>query len=229
MSTPLPRWLADVARTLPIRSQFVISGNIRDTFLADVRGQAALVPLQRALWETLRKAGYACMLVYDPADGIRAYPDEPEPRQLAERLFGLKLSGGGQMLSLESLTNLMRQLTAERQARCALVMDFASRLTRQPSQLSEAEHRFFVVAEKLSLQATPVVPLEGGGAPLFNPVVWLLNRAQDLPSWLTLDSERVASLVIPRPDYEMRMAAARQLGPLFAGFDQAEPSARERF
>ena len=229
MSTPLPRWLADVARTLPIRSQFVISGNIRDTFLADVRGQAALVPLQRALWETLRKAGYACMLVYDPADGIRAYPDEPEPRQLAERLFGLKLSGGGQMLSLESLTNLMRQLTVERQARCALVMDFASRLTRQPSQLSEAEHRFFVVAEKLSLQATPVVPLEGGGAPLFNPVVWLLNRAQDLPSWLTLDSERVASLVIPRPDYEMRMAAARQLGPLFAGFDQAEPSARERF
>lgn len=229
MSTPLPRWLADVARTLPIRSQFVISGNIRDTFLADVRGQAALVPLQRALWETLRQAGYACMLVYDPADGIRAYPDEPEPRQLAERLFGLKLSGGGQMLSLESLTNLMRQLTAERQARCALVMDFASRLTRQPSQLSEAEHRFFVVAEKLSLQATPVVPLEGEGAPLFNPVVWLLNRAQDLPSWLTLDSERVASLVIPRPDYEMRMAAARQLGPLFAGFDQAEPSARERF
>ena len=229
MSTPLARWLADVARTLPIRSQFVISGNIRDTFLADVRGQAALVPLQRALWETLRAAGFGCMLVYDPADGIRAYPDEPEQRQLAERLFGLKLSGGAQMLSLESLTNLMRQLTAERQARCALVMDFASRLTRQPSQLSEAEHRFFVVAEKLSLQAAPLVPLEGGGAPLFNPVVWLLNRAQDLPSWLTLDSERVASLVIPRPDYEMRMAAAGQLGQLFAGFAEAEPPARERF
>ncbi len=229
MSALFPRWLADVARTFPIRSQFVIAGNIRDTVLADVKGEAALVPLQRALWEALRAAGFGCMLVYDPADGIRAYPDEPEPRRLAESLFGLKLSGGSQMLSLESLTNLMRQLTVERQARCALMMDFASRLTRQPSQLSEAEHRFFIVAEKLSLQATPVVPLEGSGPPLFNPVFWLLNRAQDLPSWLTLDSERVASLVIPRPDYEMRMAAARQLGPLFAGFAQAESPARERF
>ncbi len=229
MSEQTPRWLADVARTLPIRSQFVISGNIRDTFLAGVSGQQALVPFQRALWETLRTAGFACMLVYDPADGIRVYPDEPEPRQLAERLFGLKLSGGAQMLSLESLTNLMRTLTAERQARCALVMDFASRLTRQPSQLAEAEHRFFVVAEKLSLQASPLVPLQGGGVPLFNPVIWVLNRAQDLPSWLTLDSERVASLVIPRPDYEMRMAAVQQLAPLFAGFAQAEPTVRERF
>lgn|GEM_PF-1390133 len=155
MSEPFVRWLADLARTLPIRSQFVISGNIRDTFLVPVSGQAALVPLQRSLWETLRASGFGCMLVYDPADGIRAYPDEPEPRQLAERLFGLKLAGGAQMLSLESLTSLMRKLTAERQERCALVMDFASRLTRQPSQLAEDEHRFFVVAEKLSLHAAP--------------------------------------------------------------------------
>ena len=229
MNTPRPRWLADLARTLPIRSQFVVSGNIRDTFLADISGRPTLVPLQRAFWETLRTAGFACMLVYDPADGIRVYPDAPEPRETAERLFGLKLSGGAQMISLESLTNLMRQLTAERQARCALVVDFASRLTRQPSQLSEAEHRFFVVAEKLSLQSNPLVPQSGSGEPLFNPVVWLLNRAQDLPSWLTLDSERVASLVISRPDYEMRMAAAQQLAPLFAGFAQAEPTVRDRF
>lgn len=225
----LPRWLADLARTLPIRSQFVISGNIRDTFLADVAGQTTLAPLQRALWETLRAAGFGCLLVYDPADGIRVYPDEPEPRQLAERLFGLNLAGGAQMLSLESLSNLMRKLTAERQARCALALDFASRLTRQPSQLAQDEHRFFVVAEKLSLHAAPVVAQGGCGAPLFNPVIWLLNRAQDLPSWLTLDSERVASLVIPKPDYDMRLAAARQLAPLFAGYAQAEPPARERF
>ncbi len=226
---PQPRWLSDLARTLPIRSQFVISGNIRDTFLVNVSGQAALVPLQRALWEMLRLSGTECMLVYDPVDGIRAYPDEPEFRQRAERLFDLKLADGAQMLSLESLANLMRKLTAQRQARCALVLDFASRLTRQPSQLSEAEQRFFVIAEKLSLHAAPVTPIEGGRAPLFNPIVWLLNRAQDLPSWLTLDSERIASLVIAKPDYEMRMATAHQLAPLFAGFEQAAPPAREHF
>ena len=236
MTTPRPRWLADLARTLPIRSQFIVSGNIRDSCLAPVGGQPALVPLLRALWETLRPMGFECLLVYDPADGIRAYPDQPAQRELAEKLFNLKLSQGPQIISLESLTQLMRQQTSERTARCALVMDFASRLTRQPSTLSEAEHRFFVVAEKLSLQAAPVVvssdapkPVDAPAGPLFNPVIWLLNRAQDLPSWLTLDSERVASLVVPRPDYEMRMAAAEQLAPLFAGFSTAEPAVRQRF
>ena len=236
ITTPRPRWLADLARTLPIRSQFIVSGNIRDSCLASVGGAPALVPLLRALWETLRPMGFECLLVYDPADGIRAYPDQPAQRELAEKLFNLKLSQGPQIISLESLTQLMRQLSSERSARCALVMDFASRLTRQPSTLSEAEHRFFVVAEKLSLQAAPVVvssdvpkPVDALAGPLFNPVIWLLNRAQDLPSWLTLDSERVASLVVPRPDYEMRMAAAEQLAPLFAGFSTAEPPARQRF
>jgi energy-coupling factor transporter ATP-binding protein EcfA2 len=231
MTTPqhLPRWLADVTRMLPIRSQFVISGNIRDTFLTRVSGQPALAPLRRALWEALHAAGYECLLIYDPADGIRAYPDEPQARQLAQRLFNLKFVDGAQMISMESLSALMRALVAERQARCALVMDFASRLTRQPSALSEGEQRFFVIAEKLSLHAAPLAPLEGGGAPLFNPVFWLLNRAQDLPSWFILDSERVANLVIPKPAYEQREAAALQLAPLFGGFDQAGEPARERF
>lgn len=229
MSPPRARWLADVERLLPIRSQFVVSGNIRDSFIVPLNGAASLVPLQRALWETLRGHGYAALLVYDPADGIRVYPDRAEVRELAERLFDLKLADGGQMISLERLTGVMRKLTGEREARLALLLDFASRMTREPNHLSEAEHRLFVTAEKLSLHAAPIVPREGGGVPLFNPVFWLLNRAQDIPSWFTLDSERVASVVVALPDYEMRLAAARQLAPLFAGHAEAAEALRERF
>jgi energy-coupling factor transporter ATP-binding protein EcfA2 len=229
MTPTTPRWLADLDRLLPIRSQFIISGNIRDSFLVNVAGHPALVPLLRALWESLSARGWQCLLVFDPADGIRVYPDEPEKRDLASRLFDLKLGNGAQMISLETLGGLMRNLAAQRGARCALVLDFASRLTRQPDHLSEAEQRFFVLAEKLSLGATALVPQDGSGPPLFNQVLWLVNRAQDLPSWFALDSERVASLVISRPDYESREAAARQLGPLFGGYTGAADSAREAF
>ncbi|HZX33510.1 MAG TPA: AAA family ATPase, partial [Rhodocyclaceae bacterium] len=188
-----------------------------------------LVPLLRALWESLRSQGYRCLLVFDPADGIRVYPNEAEPRELAERLFDLKLANGCQMISLESLAALMKNLAAQREARCALVLDFASRLVRHADHLAEGEHRFFVAAEKISLQAAPVVPREGGGLPLFNPVLWLVNRPQDLPSWFALDSERVASLAIPHPDYETRLAAAGQLAPLFGGFAEAAEPARKQF
>jgi energy-coupling factor transporter ATP-binding protein EcfA2 len=229
MSVSVPRWLKDMERLLPIRSQFVISGNIRDSFLAPLESGPALVPLLRILWETLRGHGYRLLLVFDPADGLRVYPNEQESKELAERLFELKLGNGCQMVSLESLTSLMRNLTTQREARCALVMDFASRLTRQPDHLSEGEHRFFVAAEKLSLNAAPLIPKEGGGPPMFNPLIWLVNRAQDLPSWFTLDSDRVESLVSSSPDYETRQNAATQLASLFSGFAEADEKARGQF
>jgi hypothetical protein len=229
VSLPAPRWLADLERLLPIRSQFVVAGAIRDRFLAELASGPALVPLLRALWEALRARGYACLVVFDPADGLRVYPDERETRELAERLFDLKLAGGAQMVSLESLTGLMKKLTGERETRCALVLDFASRLSRHADHLTETEHRFFVAAEKLSLNAAPMVPRQGGGLPLYNPVLWLVNRTQDLPSWFTLDSDRVAGLIIGRPDYEAREAAAQQLAPLFGGYRDAAPAARAQF
>jgi energy-coupling factor transporter ATP-binding protein EcfA2 len=229
MSLPVPRWLADLERLLPIRSQFVISGNIRDSFLAPLAGGPALVPLLRALWVSLSERDYRFLLVFDPADGLRVYPNEPEHRELAERLFDLKLANGSQMVSLETLGTLMKSVSSQREVRCALVLDFASRLTRHPDHLSEGEHRFFVAAEKLSLNATAVIAKDGGGLPLFNPMLWLLNRAQDLPSWLTIDSERVASLIIGKPDYETREAAALQLAPLFGGFADASDVVRRQF
>ncbi len=236
------RWLQDLERLLPIRSQFVVSGSIHDNFLVETAHGAALVPLIRAVWETLKGKGYRFLLVYDAADGLRVYPDEPTLREQAEKLFDLKLKSGSQMISMESLTNLMRSLVAMREARCALVLDFASRLTRQPDHLAENEHRFFVAAEKLALSAAPIVPNsphpspppEGEGVnshskPLYNPVLWLLNRPQDLPSWFYLDSERISSLSIGKPDYEMREATARQLAPLFSGYSEANEAAQTKF
>ncbi len=227
-AAPVARWLQDVARLLPIRSQFVLSGNIRDSFLSEVAGSVAMVPLLRALWQRLQPFGYRVLLVFDPVDGIRVYPDDGPNRELAERLFALTLVQGAQLLSLESLVQLMKKLVAEREVRCALVIDFASRIARNVAHPGEAEQRFFVAAEKLSLSAAPVVPV-AGGVPLFNPVLWLLNRAQDLPSWFALDSERVATSSIGKPDFEMRQALAWQLAPLFAGFEQASEVQRARF
>ncbi|TAN49777.1 MAG: ATP-dependent Clp protease ATP-binding subunit [Methylococcaceae bacterium] len=225
---PTPRWLSDLERLLPIRSQFVVSGSIRDSFLTPLAPGLALVPLLRALWESLKAQDYQLLLVYDPADGVRVYPDEAAAHEWAERLFDVKAKSGCQPVSLETLANLMKNLVGQRAARCALVIDFASRLTRQPDHLAEGEHRFFVAAEKLSLNAAAVAPASGGRL-LFNPVLWLVNRAQDLPSWFTLDSERVASLIIGKPDYETRQAGALQLAPLFAGYAAAPEAAQNQF
>ena len=237
-----PRWLKDLARLLPIRSQYVVSGNIRDSFLLPLPGDAAagltLVPLLRALWETLRAQGVRYILLHDPADGLRVYPNEPAVVELATQIHELKAQEGAIPVSLERLIEVMRRLTTSREARGALILDFASRLARSPDHLDAGEHRFCIAAEKLSLAATPVLPrdevaaAQAGGPspqPLYNPVLWLVNRPQDLPSWFALDSERIASLVVGQPDYEARQAAARLLIPLFAGHAEASDEARAEY
>lgn len=229
-----PHWLTDLERRLPIRSQFIISGGIRDTFLTHLVSGISLVPIIRALWEVFSGRGYRFFLIYDPVDGLRVYPDEPVTRELAERVFDLNLpkdsnQKSGQPISLETLANLMKNLVSQREVHCVLVIDFASRLSRQNNHLSEAEHRFFVAAEKLAVLAKPVVLHTPSGQPQYNPVLWLVNRAQDLPSWFALDNERIASLVIGKPDYEMRYAAAQQLAPLFRGYERASEPEQIQF
>jgi ATP-dependent Clp protease ATP-binding subunit ClpB len=217
-----PRWLRDVERLLPIRSQFIVSGNIRDTVLSPVGKTLVPVPLLRGLWEKLKAQDFRYLLIYDPADGIRVYPSEPAVVELATKVHELKLQDGIMPMGLESLVTLMRKLTASRDAHAALILDFASRLARAPDHLDAGEHRFFVAAEKLSLAASPVIPTGSSSQPLFNPILWLVNRPQDLPSWFALDSERIASLIVGRPDYETREAAAHQLIRLFPGYKEAD-------
>ena len=62
-----PRWLRDLLRFLPLKSQFVLSGNIRDHQLAEVApGSVAAQPLLPVLAAELRGAGYAGVIAYDP-------------------------------------------------------------------------------------------------------------------------------------------------------------------
>ena len=78
----IPRWLRDLERLLPIRPQFVVSGNIRDHFLTPLDGvqpDSALTPapLVRCLWTTLQRQDYRFLLIFDPVEGLRPYPNEP--------------------------------------------------------------------------------------------------------------------------------------------------------
>ncbi|MCC7079303.1 MAG: ATP-dependent Clp protease ATP-binding subunit [Burkholderiales bacterium] len=238
--TGLPKWLADLDRLLAIRSHFVLSGNIRDTFLIELDGAPTLAPMMRALWLRLKQRGYAFFAVWDRVDGISVYPKEAAAQRDASSLLDLKLKDDGTMAaSLDALYEVMKRAVSLKEARVAVVVDFASRISANAQHPSADEQRFFVGCEKLSLHAAPVIPRPQAGAaaeaaadarmPLFNPVIWLVNREQDLPSWFLLDSERLTTHVIPRPDYQTRLAAAEVFAPLMAGHAEAAADARAQY
>jgi ATP-dependent Clp protease ATP-binding subunit ClpA len=231
----LPKWLADIDRLLPIRSQFVLSGNIRDRFLTPVGDEYALTAIVPALWSLLESRGFSMLLVFDQIDGFRVHPNTPQALELAEKRFDIRLTNGHMPCNFATCRERIEQVAQCRDARVAVMIDFASRIPLAPEETTARERsQFFVANEKLALTAHAIVPTEekrakpdaASGPALFNPVVWLLNRAQDLPSWYTLDSERVHLCEIGKPDYEQRLIAARMLSRRFVGAQDATDEQR---
>jgi hypothetical protein len=231
-----PPFARELDATLSVHSQYILSGNLHDSFLTpgqDEYTSAQLLPLRDLLWEALRSSRYACMFVYDPVDGLRVHPggdaeSSQEASAAAVKLIG-KLKGDEQ----PSLEALRRHLTAvarpEERTRAAFVIDDASRIARSPTDLEPAERDFFRFCAKLSRTATPV-RVEGGGRPkpLYNPIIWLVERPGDLPPWLTSDNENIREITVPRPHLGDRQETARLLARAFGVTDvRADPVAAE--
>ena len=217
-----PRWIDDIRRLLPIRSQFILTGNIRDVFLTPAATGPYLAPLISCLWSFLEQKGFNILIIYDPIDGIRVMPETAATRDLAPNALGLQLRDGVMPANLDTLAGVVRRTVTSRDVRASIVIDYASRITAAPQTPEPNEHKFYSVMEKLSFVANPVIrrgDQPNSSTPLFNPVFWLLNRSQDMPSWLSLDSERISSVTLARPEYEVRLSAAEVLAPQFHAAD----------
>jgi ATP-dependent Clp protease ATP-binding subunit ClpA len=165
---------------------------------------------------------------------------------MAEKHFDIRLTDGYMPCNFLTARDRVAQVTSFREARVAVVVDFASRIPlAHEDTMAPQRSAFLVAGEKMSLTARALVPAppktaEGAAPPvpkaaaptpaaaLFNPVFWLVNRAQDLPSWYTLDSERVHLCEIGKPDYEQRLIAARMLSRRFAGAQEATEEQRAK-
>ena len=230
-----PRWINDIERLLPIRSQFILTGSVRDVFLTPSQGGSYLAPLLSCLWTWLEREGFQFILVYDRMDGIRLMPQTAAAQEKASQLLGIKLHDGVMPSNLDTLETIVRKAATLRDVRVATIIDYASRLTTTPQTPEANEYKFFAAMEKLSHVANPVIPKSDQTAaavqtkPLFNPVFWLLNRGQDIPSWFSLDSERIASISVVRPEYETRLSAAAVLAPQFRGGEGASAEALSAF
>ena len=215
--TPLaasaPIWLQDIARFLPIRSQFVLTGNIHDFYL--IPGQSGFVPLclKDALWALLEASGYQAMLIYDRFDSFQAYPQTQEAVSTIRAVTGLDIKDDGSFEQhLKGVPDTVRRIVGSRRERVGILFDYASRLTANPQSLSETDNIFFGSMLKLSHSAAPVQGNDGKVR--FNPVFWMLENINELPSWLVLGNERIRQQVIQKPDYELREQAAAVLAPV---------------
>jgi energy-coupling factor transporter ATP-binding protein EcfA2 len=226
-----PRWLRNLIRFLPLRSQFVVSGNVRDQYPVEVTaGLVAPMPLVSCLGMELRREGMAHFLAFDPAQGFSVPPvhglDQQAERDFFAKLLGLAWAENGKAAaSCERFFELLEDVVRYTGEPVVLLADFASRLLIRADLPSEAEQRGFTRALVLSHQVLPR-PLGPEGRPFFNPVIWIVDKEGDLPDWFLLGNPKMRHIPVPPPDHGVRRLVAGNLAAALKGELAEEPVAR---
>ena len=229
MSDPVtPRWARDLFRFLPVKSQFILSNNVRDRYPFPIEpGKYVPVPLTQYLAEALKLRGYRRFISFNMIDGFRPVvprgENESEVQGFFEQRFTIKADGPKPSLEKSLIT--IEQMTGHREEFIAIFADFASRYAVRADSLTEKEHEYFTRALMLSQSVLPHNTAAIKEAQ-FNPLIWICDKENDLPGWFTLNNPRVRSIVIPKPDHIIRGALIGTLTPSLPGFSEASEENR---
>jgi len=209
-----PRWLRDLMRFLPLKSQFVLSGNISDLQAYAVsESVVTAVPLEATLNHALRSAGYANVIIYNPITGFRPLAAADGQVDVGEELLrriGIEPAPSGAPVGLELLSSSLDRFVNLQGDPSAILIDFASRLVIRNDVLTTAEHHLFSRALVLSHSANPR-PFGEKRTPFFNTIIWIVDKEGDLPDWFLVENPRVRRIPIAKPDHIARRAIAPAL------------------
>jgi energy-coupling factor transporter ATP-binding protein EcfA2 len=212
---------------LPLKSQFILSGNVRDLQLAQTGETAIPQPLMAFLTNELRGQGFQAVIGYNPVSGFRVQTLPGEPGQEDGALLselGLTPANGIAPAGLELFAETLQRIVDRPGPPIALVADFASRLTIRADNLLPAEQQSFTRALVAS-HSVRARPYGTPSRPFFNTVLWITEKEGDLPDWLVVDNPRIRHIPIAKPDPLIRRSFANSLLRGLSGFREADPTA----
>jgi hypothetical protein len=223
-----PRWLRDLLRFLPLKSQFVLSGNVRDLQACEAApGVVTAQPLANVLADKLREAGHAHVVGWNPVSGfcvIQAPGASPGAADEVLRQLGLNAAQGTAPGGIDLLGATLERLLAHAGPPIALLIDFASRLLVRADSPSAAEHALFTRA-LVAAHTAAARPAGEPRRPFYNTIIWIVDKEGDLPDWMLIDNPRIRHIPVSRPDRIARRALSRALLRSVPGAAQAPEAA----
>ena len=227
MNTPAiykPRWARELHRFLPLKGQFVLSGNVRDLQIIEPEpGLVMPVTLIDALDSHLSAVGYSHTIVFDPIDGFSTTTANKEGADAADKVLrdvGLAPSGGRATGGLQLLDDTLPRIARYQGEPVALIVNFASRLIVRNDSLSELEQRLFTRSLLLAHHVRPR-PFGPESRPFFNSILWVVEKESDLPDWFLIANPAIRHISIAKPDNIARRAVAPALLNSMPGASEA--------
>lgn len=219
------RWIRDLKRFLSLKSQFVLSGNVRDYHILEHSpGVVVPAPIVTVLNAELKECGYARTIVYSSVDGFKTQNSDQRQNTADEafmRDLGLTPASVTAPAGLDLLGETLERFVSYQGEPAALIVNFASRLAVRQDNLSDLEHRFFSRAFVYADRAQPR-PCGPNNRPFFNTIFWIVDKETDLPDWFIIDNPRLRHIPVAKPDHHARRAVANALLATMPGAESAE-------
>ncbi len=194
-----PVWYQELASSLAVRAQFVISGNVRDVYPIRGRDKIEFVDFEGALWSILKAKGVQALLIHDPVEGLRLHHECSEDVEAPLKKAGLTM--GAISSTPREIADLATLVSQAAEVPMTLVLDYAS---TQIKPVTEEVQRLFIAMDKLSRGPGLVRPRGVAASPPRNPVIWMLDRAGDLPDWFVTRNPGLRELMLGLPDLSER-------------------------
>ncbi len=226
-----PRWIRDIQRFLNIKSQFILSGNVRDIYPFYKEDRVLPFQLKNYMRENLSLDGYQYFICYDPIDGFTlAENTNPECEKAVidffYKNFGISIKDGKFACSIVKSFEYIKKIVEYKDAFIAVFVDFASRITINPANLSVEEKDFFSAFLKLSYSALPHITQEDKNAK-YNGIFWICDKENDFPSWFFINNPKIRPVTISKPDYTMRKPFISIISKAIKGFSECGDEKRE--
>ena len=209
-----PRWLREFDQLLATRPQIVVFGNVRDSCILPLPGGPAEKSVIDALSYLLKHRGTA-VLKWDPT-GTTSIDPVDAFSGLRTRVPHLKQTDRMPVqIERDQLPDWIESLSSAHDFPIATIVDYASRLGQDPGGLDPASFNFFLRCLRNSHLVRECRSPSSDATPRYNPLIWIADRIQDLPSWLLVGNSRIGQVGVPLPDHDTRRNAAQLTLPHF--------------
>jgi energy-coupling factor transporter ATP-binding protein EcfA2 len=227
-----PAWVRELRLALPIAPQILLIGNVRDQYLlpAENGGGLEQYDLQQVIGRVCASREYGAVVVHDVAGGrpgerdalagsltVPADPVFGDAGRLPDEVHGVL----GIELEVRQLRAALTAAVRSHGRPIATVFPYAARLATLARGIPEGI-AFLTAAEALGNTAFRVHA--HGTTTVYNTVIWVAERQEDLPAAFATGSQALRIITVPVPSPDVREAAARHYLPLL-GPDAAEQAA----
>ncbi len=233
-----PLWLRTLYASLPVMAVCVVHGGIHD--LHPIPSNGALRPdtTVNAIWRALAECGFHALLTFDPLNGLmirrtapgwdratvqQALGRETKSRLVdnllrtpAERALQAAQDPGAAEVSFMGMDAIAEAVAQIAEPAMALVIDYTSQM-RGDNREDDPGFRQLMLASLMLANSHSLVndrPIRfvwpGHAAMLRHPIVWLVDRPDDLPAWLT-HGDGIRQIPIGAPDVDARLRMAHLL------------------